>query len=389
MLRALAIGLAILLTLPGCARRASSDQLDSESIAEFSVGKDGRLLIIPCTIAGRPIRMLVDTGAVTTALDESFRTLLGKPTGSEILETSAGDTEVFRYAAPDIKFGGVCVRCETPVICLQLDSIKAAGGESFSGILGMDILRQFVLRIDFDRGTLSVGQRLLDEANGLSTRHPLIFNSELGPQAVASCGSLERLFRVDTGSATTCLDRESFDKLSTTNELIAGAAYKVVTAGGIAQARTGLLRELQLGPYGHRDVVCDEDRFCSFGLRYLSRYQVTLDFPGATMYLRKGPGYLKLGPRGTSGLAVVRSDGRTIVADVKRGGPAERGGVQVGDEIVEINGEPITKFDQFEIGQSLTAAAGTRVRLAVLRKGLRLEASFATHDRLGADIVIR
>ena len=63
-------------------------------LAEFAVGKNGRLLFIPAKVNGRAVRLLLDTGCTRTGLDTSFVPYLGPSIGKTTLETSSGRIDV-------------------------------------------------------------------------------------------------------------------------------------------------------------------------------------------------------------------------------------------------------------------------------------------------------
>lgn len=71
-------------------------------------------------------------------------------------------------------------------------------------------------------------------------------------------------------------------------------------------------------------------------------------------------------------LGVVFNRGWVSVSDLVRGGPADLGGLQIGDTITEIDGAPVANFAdlQFHVGAAL---AGTQVRVRVTRGGGRKE----------------
>jgi len=59
------------------------------------------------------------------------------------------------------------------------------------------------------------------------------------------------------------------------------------------------------------------------------------------------------------------------VASVRRGGPAERAGVQGGDRILEVNGAPVSELT--DAVNRIRGPAGTEVRITFERRGQRLE----------------
>ena len=78
----------------------------------------------------------------------------------------------------------------------------------------------------------------------------------------------------------------------------------------------------------------------------------------------------RTGDAGTLGLGTSVEDGKLVVASVKPGGPAEQGGVKVGDRIVAIDGHPVTDL---ELGRQLVASGtvgvGQVVQLGLDRAG--------------------
>lgn len=68
------------------------------------------------------------------------------------------------------------------------------------------------------------------------------------------------------------------------------------------------------------------------------------------------------------------------VATVLPGGPAHVGGVRAGDVILQVNGKPTEKSGQL-MGAVSRAAIGTRVRLALWRKGRSLQRTVVTTPR--------
>jgi serine protease Do len=61
-----------------------------------------------------------------------------------------------------------------------------------------------------------------------------------------------------------------------------------------------------------------------------------------------------------------------LIASISKGSPAESAGLEPGDVVVSWNGTPVATSEDLKIDAQLTAA-GTRVRVALLREGKRLE----------------
>ena len=71
-------------------------------------------------------------------------------------------------------------------------------------------------------------------------------------------------------------------------------------------------------------------------------------------------------------IQAARPDGTGAkIITVFRGGPAFRAGLKAGDEIVEVDGEDVTKLDLFDIVAKIRGPKGTTVEIGVRRKGSR------------------
>ena len=109
-------------------------------------------LTVPCSIRGRQVRLLIDTGAFVTILHEGFVKLLGtavEPTRisaqfgrgvSKRIRTAKTDMAIGAFKVPLRKFGVAPL----PQFALQQGSSKIAG------ILGMDTLYLCHAIIDLD-----------------------------------------------------------------------------------------------------------------------------------------------------------------------------------------------------------------------------------------------
>ena len=81
------------------------------------------------------------------------------------------------------------------------------------------------------------------------------------------------------------------------------------------------------------------------------------------------------------GMYTTEIEGRLVVAGLAPGAPAERAAVQVGDQVIEVAGEPVTGLaDMFRRVWRL-GPAGTEVSLTVVRKGAVTRIQLGSADR--------
>lgn len=370
----------------------TQDQLDSSKVkepttapssmlAEFHIGKGGRPLVVDGTINGQPIRVLVDTGAGRTVFDETFRSALGITNGQDKLQTSKDILETDTYNWPNFKIGQLETRSESSVFCSNCRGLSTAAGERIDAVLGMDVLKQYVVQVDFDNGILRLFSEVPSAAYKLGEATPLTLVRNSRPTVHGICGQIDADFILDTGSHSTCLERELFDSLVEKGSLITGTSRGVQTPSGKIIAKTGLLNKLSVGRFAHGDLVCERDVFNLLGLRYLSRYNLVLDFPSGIAHFGPNRSYSKSDLRGFSGIQPVRTTNGYTVAAVATNGPAELAGLRAGDEITTIDGKPAVELDMFGIGEVFGAQPGRHVALAVNRQGEERVFEVVVRDR--------
>lgn len=347
----------------------------------FQIGKRGRMPFITVNVGGREIRMLVDTGCSQTGLDSSFESSLGESVGRTVQKSFAGLRQTDLFTAPQFEIGKYEFQPDQPVYCQDFSEMRTFFGEKFYGILGMDILRSFVLQFDFDQGELRLSKAPASLAVGKGAKFKLGYEPSGCPTILARCGSIDQRFILDTGSTSTCVDESLYEKLIHEGDLDPGPTHRATSLGGMTNSRSGLLQTLKVGSFVHDDLLCDKDSMCVIGLRYLCRYRVTFDFPNATLYLDQGEAFAKPDPRGVSGLWPIRNENGFIVHQVTPGGAADRAGIQAGDEIREVNGEAAAKMDMFRMGRLLTTSPGQKLELNVVRDEQQMRKVIVVADR--------
>jgi S1-C subfamily serine protease len=90
---------------------------------------------------------------------------------------------------------------------------------------------------------------------------------------------------------------------------------------------------------------------------------VTLDYAGDAMYLQRSGEWAGF-PRERAGLGTHLIDGRLKVTYVSPDGPAKAAGLKAGDEIVAVNGQPITsEYYATPLSRWAEGVAGSTVEL--------------------------
>lgn len=69
-----------------------------------------------------------------------------------------------------------------------------------------------------------------------------------------------------------------------------------------------------------------------------------------------------------------------VVADIRKDSPAEKAGIQVGDEVVEINNKPVYEYKLYEINEFFYTNKPKRITLKILRNNKQRRISFVLED---------
>lgn len=355
-------------------------------------------VLIPVQIGGRQFWCNPDSGySALVSLDRAKAMAAGLPIGAGVPTPDGnppgpGDSS----AVVDIVVGGVTIPA-FPVIVRRFPP----EAPDMDCIIGVALLRQFVVEFDHMRPRLTLHPRAAYQPPRGAARVPLLFRSNprvpyIDVQLTLSDG-VPRTLRVmpDTGA--------SF--------------YGAVLVGGVAEtarARTRTVpavvfpdpnapdRVLQLdaarasavtiGPFTVNDSVIallggrlGADGSLADGMLgsgVLRRFTVAFDFDGAALYL--APNERLRQPHGFDGLGVGvarGTDGRDVVFRVLAGSPGETAGMRIGDILTQIDGQPVSRLTPVERNSLLRGDGATRT-LVLERDGVALTVSVVLRPRI-------
>jgi len=274
----------------------------AESIlAEFTVANCGVIVVTAC-VGEKTLRMALDTGADCTMFDESLRDLLGAEIGMTSVSTPGGPVRASKFGPITLSLGSAGkISTRGPTFCANLGVMNEATDVRLDGIVGMDVLSQFVFQVDLARRKAYLLRSCPDDAGvAVPFMDPDLSvmrnrNANVGypaPEILLTLpGGNEVPFLVDTGYAgslglesTICEQAITQQRISLLGDTLGGGLQSVETR------RLGILETIRLGEFQHRNLMIDEVRsFNIIGLNYLARFVVTFDFPRRRLLLRPSP----------------------------------------------------------------------------------------------------
>ena len=256
-------------------------------VATFPFKRDGQLMLVEVSIGNSaPAWFVVDSGASHTVFDPKFANELGLKTESAPPTTGTGTGDVPKtHARPvGMRLHGIKVDLPEPWV---IDLSKAPLPASVRGLVGAEIFKTYVIRMDPLRSTFSVFDpaSYRHESGGASL--PLFVEGDKlfleATLEVPAGQTVTRKLRIDTGSE------------SSVNDEIVKKSEKVRTStlgGGLGEAfksYSGVFTSVKIGPYVLKHVWGPGGPRPAIGMEMLRRFIVTFDAPHGWIHLEPTP----------------------------------------------------------------------------------------------------
>ena len=331
------------------------------------------LIRVPVKLFGETHYFVVDTGSSVSVIDASYRDRLVALPALGSTDVSLFETNTAAlYGCPELFVGEIRADLQG-VVCVDLGMAKRITGEQCDGILGMDFLQNYVVSMDFDKQTLTIGDRVPEDLTKDAARIPLtrMANNRVGLPAVLN-KTLSSMFLIDSASTSSvCLSNTNWNKLGNP-QARTQRHLSAMIENPAAESVKLRLHEMQVGSDDYPNLVCSlssrEDATSDhIGLAFLRRHLVTLDFPKKVLYLLPGQHFRDADETDMSGLHLLRDGERTFVYSVDEGSPAAAAGVKTGDVLVRLNGQNVSAKKMRDIRQQLRAQEGLEVTLELRR----------------------
>lgn len=275
---------------------------------------------------------------------------------------------------------------------LQLDEML---GLQIHGILGANVFNRYVLHINNRRNYIEFIKKSHFEPD--DDYHPIPISIQKSKPylitKVRSGGNVDQelKFLIDSGSAIPLLIyNNTMEHLELPETLIPGNLG--VGLGGVLTGHMGKINHFQFGKYEFTNMVTSfqELEIDSIGHLYLnrnglignsmlSRFDVFIDYPGSTMYVKPNKNYNERFRVDRSGLILIGTGpnfARIVVQKVIPESPADKAGIQAGDVIRRFNFWPSFFYTLNSINYKLSGKEGRKIRLTLDRDGKKVKARF-------------
>jgi len=284
---------------------------------------------------------------------------------------------------------------------LQLDEML---GLQIHGILGSNVFNRYVLHINNKRNYIEFIKKEHFHPDEDYHQIPItiVKNKPYLSTTVRTGGTVDRelKFLIDSGSAIPLLIyNNTMDHLELPETLIPGNLG--VGLGGTLTGHLGQIDLFQFGEFEFPNIVTSfqELEIDSIGHLYLnrngltgnsllSRFDVYIDYPGATMYVKPNKKYNAQFRVDRSGLILIATGpdfNRIIVQKVIPGSPADDAGILAGDVIHKFNFWPVFFYSLNSINYKLSGKEGKKIRLKLIRNDRKIKRTFRLHSLFDPD----
>jgi len=225
-------------------------------VAELPLEVSNQVFIVPATINGHVLKMLLDTGAQRSLLDEATVRRLGIPQDGRTFTVMVGIAGGSPRADANVEgmtLGGA------PVDIDRMPVSTFGGSSGANGVLGLDVLRDYDLDIDGPNHTLTLYRvRLCEPADppwGEATAPVAGVGTRIGwMEMPIEIDGVAGTAAVDTGASYTIIMPRMARRLGLTERAMAGdrTAKIHVVAAADTEAHIHRFETVKVGPVtGH------------------------------------------------------------------------------------------------------------------------------------------
>lgn len=329
---------------------------------------DDDVIIIPVFFWDHWRPFVVDTGSAITFLDSTFTNHLSYVSTSEYNGVHGTTGEAQYYKGVPINVGNRWGYPET-VGASDMTQIERMCGASIDGLLGTDVLGQYILTFDFEAKTLSLETNLPPPIQLELPFKPNDDGVYMLPAKLADAKEIE--LGIDTGFAGEIMLnpadwKKAFPDGPEKTKMLKSANFQ----GKIAESVQTRLPALRIGSQIYTNLLCNRQANTNIpsqlGLDFLRDHRVIIDYPNERIQLHR----VRLDWQDSSsmtGLGVKWVRGSAIISEIYPGSAGENAGLKPGDEILRINGKRVWELKRSEAYAITHNHEGDKVELSIMR----------------------
>lgn len=357
------------------------------NVAQIPAAVVDALALVPVRVNGsQPSWFLLDTARPTSAIDDVRAVAVG------LYAPSAHGKAPKSFTDVRLDFPGLRISLST----LALDSfgdLSARTGHAIQGVLGADVLSHLIIKIDYQGESVQFFDPKSFRYLGKGLRFPMAsvrgMSAIEGKIAINHRGNFHGRFAISTGQTEPLQFSTHFAVANSLFDL----PEKMLPFPGADAAndtdfrdRIGRVHEIQFGKITFANPIAifpaksggntdaPGDFIAAIGGEMLERFTVILDYPQQLLFLepnRHFPDIFTADMSGLTLIAIPPAFHGFEVARVAEKSPAAGAGIEVGDMIIEADGNWLAD-DSLDQLRALLREADASHSLAILRNRKKL-----------------
>jgi len=319
---------------------------------------------------------VLDTGAGASCIDLTFAKNIGLEAVGKFEAKGVGGSEDAGFLEiQSLELEGLKMS-KQKLVSLNISPMEIYEGREMNGILGYDFLSRFVFEIDYQNNKITFYDPKIFNYNGRGETLELDLYGNTPHIKGIIDGKYEGLFTLDTGSrksldlnAPYVQEYEFLKKYPKAIEAFAGAGI-----GGQTKSLQARIKSIQIGSFLIKEPItglslAEEGAFKSektqgnIGGGILKRFKVIFDYEHKKVILEKNDLLEQKDELDKSGMMVIWKDGKFIINQIYKGTPAEKAKIEIGEEIISVNDEPVSKYSLSQLRDFFTGKDGTKIKL--------------------------
>ena len=329
----------------------------SASLTTLPFRLTGSHIFIEVRVNGsEPMQFIFDTGAASTVINQrQAKKLKLSSDGFTPIRSRKGPSLAYYSRNSQLHMGELRVE-KVRVVHLPLDHIQRALGKHVDGIIGQDLLKHYVVQINYDTQTIALydPQEFTPPAGYHAHPFKIISGRPYieGALTLDDGHTLTGRFQVDNGSGSsitlyspTVEKHQLADKIGRTRTV-----YTMGFTGIVDRNDAGRLKNFDLGWCQLTNVPIRLNRSAYFkkafhdgighiGNELLKRFNIVFDYQNNVSYWKPNYSFVEEFASAYSGLVLKtdRAEERVIIRHVFTDSPAARAGFTKNDEIVMVD----------------------------------------------------
>ena len=318
-----------------------------------------------------PLWFLFST-ASTSVIDTGIAKELGLPVQGKEKSTATGKSiGAGSISGVSLALPGVTTFNQT-VAVLPLEFISSIMGQPVAGLIGYDFIRQFVIEVDYAAGKMNVDAPATYRYSGSGQILPIKFVDKrpfVGVKiTMEGREAVEGAVELETANSGVLVVQRSFAEAHQLLKSVKGFRLGNVggSGGSISRTLQGRVRNIQVGRLSINNPIVTISQAEAgkdatggdgqIGGEALRRFRLILDYSRQRIILEPNKHLVEPVEADMSGFEVV-AEGEGLktltINEVLANSPAAEAGLQEEDELIAIDGRPVTEFSLEQIRQML------------------------------------